>query len=378
MLNFFIKKNNKTESKSKKNEIKNPFRNFGLNNDIDYFIENLSMLIASGMPIVGALDSIIEEVRTKRMKEVLEEIKGSIEGGSPIWEAFLKSGLFKGHTISLVRIGEESGKLIENLKVVSVEGQKTRILKSKIHSATMYPVFVLSITLIIGIGIAWFILPKLALVFAQLKLKLPFITKMLIDTGVFLDKHGHYVVPSLILFLIIFFYFIFFFKKTKIAGQYILFHIPGIKQLMKEVEISRFGYLLGTLLQAGMPVNLALESLSNATDFILYRKFYVHMSKSIEEGYSFQKSFILYKKTNKLIPSPILQLIVAGEKSGNLSSSLIKIGEMFEEKSDTTAKNLTTMLEPILLVLVWLGVVAVALAVILPIYGLVGSLNGPR
>jgi len=121
-----------------------------------------------------------------------------------------------------------------------------------------------------------------------------------------------------------------------------------------------------------------LESLANATEFNKYRNFYLYLNKSIEEGYSFQKSFTTYENISRLIPSPILQLIIAGEKSGNLSKTLLKVGEMFEEKSDTTTKNLTIILEPILLVFVWLGVVAVALAVILPIYGLVGGLNSPR
>ena len=368
----------KTIKKTKKEGFKNPFENFGISKDVDYFIENLSMLVASGMPIISALSSIIEELHTNRMKDLVESVKIEIEGGSPIWRALERSRIFKDHTISLIRLGEESGKLVDNLKVVSIEEQKGRMLKSKLRSATMYPIFVLSVTLIVGIGIAWFILPKLALVFSQLKLKLPLITKILINTGVFLGKYGQYVIPLFLVFFIALFYFLFFFKKTKIAGQFVLFHIPGIKQLMKEVEIARFGYLLGTLLQAGLPINLALESLANATDFIVYRNLYNHMSKSVEEGNSFQKSFMSYKNTNKLIPSPILQLIVAGEKSGNLSKTLLKIGEMFEEKSDTTTKNLTIILEPILLVFVWLGVVAVALAVILPIYGLVGGLNSPR
>jgi len=378
MLKIFKNIIKKLKNKNKGFEIKNPFINFGLNRDIDYFVENLSMLVASGMPIVSALSSIIEEIHTKRMKEILEEIRTDIETGSSIWKSLQKSELFKDHTISLIRLGEESGRLVENLKVVSIEEQKSRVLKSKLRSATMYPIFVLSVTLVIGIGIAWFILPKLALVFTQLKLKLPFITKVLIDLGTFLGKYGQYVIPLIIIFLISLFYFLFFFKKTKIAGQYILFHIPGIQQLMKEVEIARFGYLLGTLLQAGLAVNLALESLANATDFIVYRNFYLYLGKSIEEGYSFQKSFSSYKNTAKLIPTPILQLIIAGEKSGNLSKTLLKVGEMFEEKSDITTKNLTIILEPILLVFVWLGVVSVALAVILPIYGLVGGLDSPR
>lgn len=359
----------------KKFEIKNPFENMGLSRDIDYFIENLSMLVSSGMPVVGALDSIGNEISSKRMKFLLENIKNEIENGSSIWRALEKSGLFKEHTISLIRLGEESGKLIENLKVVAIEETKDRILKSKLQSAMMYPVFVMAVTVVVGIGIAWFILPKLATVFTQLKLKLPLITKLLIGFGKFLGEYGQIVIPIFVIFIITFFYFLFFFKKTKNIGQYILMHIPGISRLMKEVEVARFGYLLGTLLEAGLPITLALDSLASATEIIDYRNLYMHLSISVEEGNSLQKSFISFKNTNKLIPSPIQQLIIAGEQSGNLSKTLLKIGGMFEDKSDTTTKNLTIILEPILLVIVWVGVVAVALAVILPIYGLVGGLN---
>lgn len=356
-------------------KIKAPFIKIGLNKYRDYFIENISMLVASGMPVMSALDSIAKEVQSSRMKNIIYIIKEDIEGGSSIWRALEKSKLFKDHTISLIRLGEESGKLVQNLKVVAVEEQKERTFNSKLKSAMMYPVFVLSLTVIIGIGIAWFILPKLAVVFSQLKMNLPLITKILIGTGVFLGKYGQFVVPGVALIVIVLSYFVFSFSKTKVIGQYLLFNLPGIKQLMKEVEIARFGYLLGTLLQAGLPVTQALESLSNATEFIKYRRLYRYMLTSVEDGNSFQKSFVAYKKIDSLIPSPIQQLIVAGEQSGNLADSLLKVGEAFENKSDMTTKNLTVILEPILLVIVWMGVVAVALAVILPIYNLVGGLN---
>ncbi len=356
-------------------KIKNPFANFGLSKDRDYFVENLSTLVSSGMPVVDALDAIGGEIRSKRMKKIINTVKEEIENGSAIWKALERSGLFKDYTISLIRLGESSGRLVENLKVVSVEDQKERIFRSKLRSAMMYPVFVMGITVIIGVGIAWFILPKLATVFGQLKIELPLITKILIAVGAFLGQYGQFVAPAFILFVILLIYFIFFFAKTKVFGEIILFLTPGVKDLMKEVEIARFGYLLGTLLGAGLTVTQALDSLSDATDFVKYRRLYRHMLVSVEDGNSFQKSFSSFKNSSKLIPMPIQQLIVTGEKSGSLSDTLIKIGENFENKSDTTTKNLTIILEPILLVIVWFGVLAVAFAVILPIYGLIGGLN---
>jgi type II secretory pathway component PulF len=108
---------------------------------------------------------------------------------------------------------------------------------------------------------------------------------------------------------------------------------------------------------------------------IRYKKFYQHLHDAIDMGNSFEKSFALYKDIDKLVPQPIQQLIISGEQSGNLNKTLIKVGQVLEAKSDTTTKNLTIIMEPILLVIVWAGVVSVAFAVILPIYSLVGGLN---
>ncbi|MCX6795322.1 MAG: type II secretion system F family protein [Candidatus Falkowbacteria bacterium] len=338
-------------------------------------MENLSMLVFSGMPVSDSLSSIAEEVHSSRMKKIIGDIRIDIENGSPVWKALEASNLLKPHSISLIRLGEKAGKLTENLRVVATEEQKDRNFKSKLRSAMMYPIFVMSITAVVGIGIAWFILPKLAEVFFQLNIKLPLITKILIGLGAFLGKYGQYAIPGLIIFLFLAYYSIFVYRKTKIVGQFILFHTPGVKQLMKEVEVARFGYLLGTLLEAGVPIIVALDSLANATEFLSYRNFYLHIRNSVSEGNSLQKSFASFGRAKKLVPVPILQLVVAGEKSGNLSNVLLKVGLMFEDKADATTKNLTIILEPILLVVVWLGVVAVALAVILPIYGLVGGLS---
>ena len=351
------------------------FATVGLGKELDYLVENLSMLVSAGMPVVSALGAIAEETPSHRMKRILLAMRTDIEGGSALWATLEKSGLFRAHVVSLVRIGEESGRLVENLKVISIEEEKDRLFRSKLRSAMTYPIFVLVVTAVVGIGIAWFILPKLALVFSQLKITLPWITRVLIGMGVFLNTSGWKVIPLAAALLATLFYFVFFFPKTKVIGQYLLFFIPGVRQLVKEVETARFGYLLGTLLSAGMPVTKSLDSLAKATDSIPYRKLFLHLRDSIEEGNSFQKSFEMLRRGDRRISRPIQQLIVAAERSGNLPETFLKIGSTYESKADATTKNLAVILEPILLVLVWLGVVGVALAVILPIYSLVGGLN---
>lgn len=348
---------------------------FSLNKERSYFVENLSLLISSGMSIVTALDAITQESRSGRMKRILASMREDVESGSPLWKALEQTRLFPEHAISLIRLGEASGNLIQNLKVVVIEEEKDRVFRAKIRSAMIYPVFVFSLTVIIGMGTAWFILPRLAVVFAQMRIGLPLITQFLIRAGTFLGLYGVYVIPLSTIFFLIIIYVIFVSSKTKFIGQYMLFWFPGISELIKEVELARFGYLLGTLLEAGLPVTRALGSLASATEFPNYKKLYIHLQESVDEGNSFQKSFGLFRHAHYLVPMPIQQLIFAGEQSGSLPETFLKIGNTFEAKADLTTKNLTVVLEPILLVIVWIGVVSVALGVILPIYDLIGGFN---
>lgn len=341
----------------------------------EYFIENLAVMVSAGITINSSLDAIGREVRSRRMRRAIAQIKESLEGGSSFWKALEKSRLFPAQAISLVQIGEESGRLVENLKVIALQQKKDRIFRSKIYSAMMYPVFVLVLSLIIGLGIAWFILPKLATVFASLDVKLPLITQALINVGTFLGTYGNIAVPSFAFFLLVVVLVFFVIPKTRFMGEFILLKFPGIGKLLQESEMGRIGYIVGTLLNAGLPLVKTLAATENASSFYFYRKLYKFIRENVEEGNSFQKSFELYRKADKLIPPHVQQMIVSGEQSGHLPEIFLSIGEDFEAKSDLTAKNLTIILEPVMLIIVWLGVSFIALAVILPIYSLLGGIS---
>lgn len=333
------------------------------------------MMLSSGMNILSALDAVSAELKSERMKRIVRDLKDDIDAGSPLWRAFEATALLPAHVVSLVKIGEEAGRLPENLKVIAAQEEKERSFRSKIRSAMMYPLFVMALTLVVGIGISWFILPRLAGVFSELKIQLPFITRALIAFGRFLGDYGAFVVPIFIAALAAVIYIFFVMPKTKAVGQSILFRLPGVGRLIREAELARMGYILGTLLGAGLPIVDAINSLAQATASYEYQRFYGILRDQIEGGNSFARSFAMYPKSRKLIPAPIEQLVVSGEQSGRLPDVFLRIGETFEAKTETTTKNLAIILEPILLVVVWVGVVAVALAVILPIYSLIGGLN---
>ncbi len=341
----------------------------------DVIFENLAMLIGAGLEVSLSLGALAKEIRNKHLQKVVLQIKDDIQGGSHLWEAFSISGLFPEYVLALIRVGEESGQLKEKLQIIAEQQKKQRILRSRIKSALSYPILIIILTFIVGIGISWFILPRFVSIFKMMNRELPVLTKGLVASGQFFATYGVIFVPTLALLLMIICYFLFLFPKTRFSGQWILAHLPVSKRLLQEVELSRFGYNLGTLIKAGLPLTTALSAIVNVTSIVSYKKFYKYLREKIEEGWSFAHCFSDYKGSEKLVPASIQQIIVSGEESASLANSLVDIGNIYETKTDITAKNLTTLLEPILLIIIGLGIMGVALAIISPIYGLMGNLQ---
>jgi type IV pilus assembly protein PilC len=341
----------------------------------DYFTSNLALLLNAAVPVQEALSSLEETNKYKPLNDALEQMKRDIDEGLPLWKTMERSGVVSDQTLSLVQLGEQSGRLVENLRVAARQEEKQRVFKAKVRSAMLYPAFVLGLTGLVGIGVAWFLLPKLAVTFKQLGAHLPAISKVFINLGVFLKDNGVWAVPLFLVAIGLIAYLLFGFPKTKFIGQSMLFRIPGISKLMHEVEIARFGYLMGTLLQAGLSVTQALQSLHDATSARKYKQLYDFLREAFEDGYSFRSTLPKRHSTASLLPPPVQQMVIAGERSGSLPETLLSIGQIYEEKSDISTQNLEVILEPILLIFVWLGVIGVAVAVILPIYSLVGGLN---
>jgi len=346
---------------------------FGLRKERGAFIENLSTLLSAGINVLSALDVIGKDTRTRRMREIINYIKEEVGTGSPLWRSLEKTHLFPKRVMALIRMGEESGNLVENIDTVVIQQEKETIFRSRVRSSILYAVIVLTITIVVGSGSMWFVLPRIAATFENLEVELPLITVYLLEFGKILEAYGYLIVPAFFLMILIILYFLFSFPKTKFVGHFLLFRIPGVKQLIKQSEIAQLGYTLGTLLKAGIPIVESLDSLQEGTTFKGYKRLYIFLRDRVQEGESFQKSFTVYKKSDKYIPLSIQQVIFAAEKSGNLEESLLKIGHKYETKLEATARDFTTILEPILLIIVGLAILAFALSVFIPIYSFVGS-----
>ncbi len=341
----------------------------------EYFSENLSLLLKSAVPIGEALDTLLLNARSRSFKKALHGMQDDISAGYNLADSLERSGIVSSQTLALVKLGEASGHLVENLQLAAVQEAKRHTFVTKVRSALIYPVFVISLTVIVGLGVAWFLLPRLAATFSQLRVKLPVISRVLISFGTFLKAHGLVAVPAFIGGCLLLGYLFFGAPGTKRVGKAILFHTPGIGRLIREIEVAQFGYLLGTLMDAGLSVTQALALLEQASTMPQYRKLYRHLAESINDGFTFKDSLKKYAHSQKMLPASVQQILIAGERSGSLPEVLLSIGRTYEQKSDITTQNLETIIEPVLLVLVAGGVMLVAIAVILPIYSLVGGLN---
>lgn len=350
--------------------------NFGLGEEKEYFIENLYLLLSSGMGLLEDLKAIQAELRSRRMKKMVAKIIEEIEVGSSLGDAIAKANILPDYAVSLIRLGEKSGRLVENLHVINQQQQRERFLRSKINGAMLYPIFVLALTTLVSIGIAWFVLPRISSVFVSLGSDLPWTTRAIVSFGKFFAVYGLRASALFVGAILLFYFGLFKYSKTKFIGQGIIFSLPVLKRFVQEIQLSRLGFVLGSLLDAGLPVMDALNALRSVTDFHIYHKFYDHLADSIEAGESFRKSFLSYKSINKIMPVPMQQMIVAGEQSGKLSEILLQIADNYENKLDDTAKAVSVLLEPILLFFVGLGVMFMAVGVILPIYNLMNKIGG--
>ncbi len=360
------------KEKKERKKITN-FSRYLIAKEVDQFLENLTSLLFAGVPIREALISLEDDFRSLQMKQVIAWVREAVDSGFSLSQALEMTGAFPERVCNLIRMGEKSGKLTDNLEIVSQQEEKRRLLASRLKSALAYPVFTLTLSLFIGIGLAWFVLPRLAAVFSQLNIELPFLTRALISIGSFLEQYGVVVVPLGVFSIIILVYTLFYGKKTKVMGEHILFVIPGLKDLLVQTEIVRFGYFLGTFFSATIPPDKAMYFLEATTPFVRYRKFYRHLGDSIAEGKSFKEGFQSYHK--KVFPNTLVIIISASERAGSLGETLIKTSRRYEAKTEESVKRITVLLEPVMLVVVALMVISVALAVILPIYNLMGEIG---
>lgn len=338
------------------------------------FLDNLALLISSGMGVNTSLRILHNNTQDPKLKKTLYSMLSSVENGSNLSQTMDDHNFLPKFLVSLIRIGEESGNLADKIRrtVISLDKESRR--KGQLRSALFYPIFVLTLTLFLGVGVATFILPRIGQVFANMNVQLPFMTKILIQIGDFMGKYWYIIIPAIVGTITLTILILFVFPLTRKSGQWLMFHLPVFNGLIVRTEVARFAYNLSMLLNSGIPITKALISIAEIYDYYMYKNYTDNLASYIQSGKSFHNSFAInQKKTNALFPFTAQEIIIAGEESGKLPEVLEQIGDRYEDEAEQIAKNIAVLLEPALLIVVWVGVIFLAVAILLPIYSLVGN-----
>lgn len=332
--------------------------------------KHLSLLLRAGVPINDGLDILIEQARG-RLKSVLRTVRADVEAGERLGDAFERHPrVFSNFYINMIRAGEVSGRLVENLDRLAVRFAKDYELRQKAQSALLYPALVLVLTGGLGMMVSLFVLPRLITLFSSFDQELPWSTRALLWSAQFLADNGVVFLVALVAIVVAFVWAV----RQKFAAPvvhrvYLL--LPFVRSISRDVNLARFFMALGSLLKSGVPIDQAVRISSDLLGNAAYRRALAAAATRIDTGE--RLSGIL--SDHPLFPPFATRMIAVGEETGTLEDVLAYLAEFYENELDLTLKNLSVIIEPALIIFIGVLVAGVALAIISPIYGFIGAVE---
>ncbi len=331
------------------------------------FAENLSIMLKAGISISRGLQIQVKQTKNKKFKIILTDIYNQVEQGKGLSEALSRyPKIFSSIFFSMIKVGELSGNLEKSLEYLSIQLHREATLKSKIRGAMIYPSVIVSAMVIIGVLMSIFVLPQLTSVFKQAGGELPVTTRVVIAFSDFMAGHSILVILGL-------------FGTLAGAGaalrtypgkrvfDFFLLHFMVITAIVKKINLARFSRILSSLLKSGIPIVQALEVSSGSLGNTYYKELVDNSAQDVKVGKSLTEAL---GKDERLFPVLVVQMIEVGEESGTVQEILGQLAEHYEEEVDTILSNLSSVIEPLLLLVIG-GVVGVlAMALIAPIYNL--------
>ncbi|HMO78865.1 MAG TPA: type II secretion system F family protein [Candidatus Paceibacterota bacterium] len=345
-------------------------KSFGRISEHDKIImyRNLGAMINAGLPLTRALAVMQRQAKNKKLKSILEIINDKVKKGSSLSDAlgtFPK--IFTSLMISMIKAGEESGNLVQSLKVTAEQMEKNYLLKKKVKGAMIYPAVIIGAMILIGFFMLIYVVPTLTSTFAELNIELPASTKFIIALSDFFQNN--LIVVIILIFLI--FTLFSFILKTKDGKKY--FHLfliksPLISPLVKEINSARTTRTLSALLGAGVPFTRSLEITREVIQNVYYKKVIEKAEKNIQMGLPISKVF---SENDDLFPAFVGEMMAVGEETGEMGNMLLEVADFYESEVDQKTKNISTIIEPVLMVLVGVVVGFFAISMIGPMYSLV-------
>ncbi len=337
------------------------------------FFRQLAILIEAKVPIIAALIAIKEQMENKYFQKVITEMAGDIQDGMALSDALKKhQNVFSLLSINIVHAGEISGNLRKSVEYIADNIEKNYELTSKVKSAMTYPIVVLIVFFIIGFLVMTMVLPKLTMMIKGLgaKVQLPIYTKMVIALSDFMKDYWWAVGLIIIGFVAAIIYYINSEDGSK-EWDRVKIKLPIFGTIYKYLYVSRFADNLGVLLTGGIPIIQSLTIVSSVVGNVVYEEIFLKAADEIKVGGTI--SAVLQKYPDQ-IPSIVSQMVRVGEESGQIDSVLQHVARFYNKEALDMAKNLSTLIEPLLMVIIGIAVGVLAFSVIMPIYNIAGQL----
>lgn len=337
------------------------------------FTKYLAEMLKSGIPLDEAIDTARDQSKNQYFKKVLSRIKKSINNGQTLATALSAyPDAFDPFYVSLVKVGEESGNLEENMGYLSTQIKKSYEFNKKVKGALLYPALILSTALIAGGGLAVFVLPQLVDLFKSLNTDLPLSTKILLFIARLMKDYGILIFTGVIA-LVILVPILLSTPFLKPKWHNLLLRLPGIGNMIQNIQLTQISRNIGLMLKSGITVLPALKTQHQATNNLVYKDYLKRLITASESGKKLSEEMNTHRY--KFFPAIFSKMLGVGEETGKLDETFIYLGDFFEEEVDEMTKNLSTIIEPVLLLVIGLIVGFIALAIISPIYQLTGSIK---
>ena len=335
------------------------------------FARNLSAMINAGLSLSRALGVLERQSTNLKFKKVLQSLTYNISKGKSLSDGMKEfPKVFPPLFVSMVGAGEESGNLADSLLIVGNQLEKTYLLKKKIKGAMIYPAIVISAMIIIAILMFIFVVPTLSETFKSMNVELPTSTAIIIGISEFLANHG---ILALLIVVIVVTVLLILIRtpKGKRYGELTLLHLPIFSKLVKESNSARTARTLSSLLSAGVDVVEAISITKSVVQNSFYKDVLTAAGENVQKGIALSAIFM---ENSNLYPVLVGEMIEVGEETGKLSDMLLRVAEFYENEVDTATRDLSTIIEPILMVVIGAGVGFFAVSMITPMYSIMSGI----
>lgn len=333
--------------------------------------KNLSGMLKAGLSLARALSVLEKQTKKSALNKILNSIINEINAGGTLSTGISKfPNVFSKLFISMTRAGEESGNLSGALTEIGANLEKANSLTKKVKGAMIYPGVIMTAMIVIGILMFAFVVPTLAKTFKELNVDLPASTQLVIFLGNFFSAH---LVLSFVILIIVGFLGFMLFRANFMAKyiDFIVLKLPVIGTMAKELNTARTTRTMAALLVSGVSITRAIEITEDVVQNVYYKKVLKEAMLEVEKGAPFSEVF---EKHQELYPIMMSEMIQVGEETGKLSDMLMQVAMFYEGEIENKTKNLSTIIEPILMVVIGGGVGFFALSMITPLYSILNNI----